>query len=170
MVLEQDSIFPTAQTGADEFFISEADASLRPRIVIKSANQTNTGTTTLANDTELFMSVSADSVYEFELTFQADEETGGDEDMHSQFSFPTGATGKQELVAEAGSLATTFICASLDADLRIEINQADGWQRIRGYVKTGNTAGNLQWRWAKADADTYDLVVYAGAWLKVTKK
>ena len=169
MGLDVTNIFPTAQSGADEFFTSEAEEAQRPRTVIKTADQT-VSSETLVNDTELLMSLSANQTYEFELVIEATC-NDGDRDMDYTFTVPAGAIGRFWGIVNGGSILTTFTPLVFGTEVYGALDSTKRWFVARGWVKTGNTTGNLQFQFAEFDAGSgTGTTVYADSYLKVTKQ
>lgn len=174
MVLEQDSIFPTSETGADEFFISEAEKSLKPRIVVKDANEVVTNSEVIQDDDELFMALETESTYDFVIYFEVLWSGGDIVGIDYTFKAPTGATGKFWEVASNSSLNTDFVVYPFETEKTPPGSEPDDtkyWFQAKGYVKTGATTGNLQFQWAQRNAGAGDTTtIYAGSWMEVTKR
>ena len=184
MVLECDNVFKsTAEDAADEYFTQEAEQALRPRIVVKASNQSRTNSTVLTNDTELFMSLSAQCTYEFELIFLCSTNNSYTPGIKATFTGPTGSTGYFYVddfdvgVASdnywyntiSGVVGILYITALTDTITGAAIDDTFG-TRVRGWIKTGNTTGNLQFQFAQDVSNANSTTVYAGSYLKVTRQ
>ena len=173
MVLDVDTIFPTAKEGADEFFVQEAEEALRPRIVVKLVDEdTPVSDTSLIEDGELFMSVSADQTYEFEVFF-ADKYVGGcggDPDLKYTFSGPTGSSGKFWGILLGGGIETTMTPLPFGTIINAGSSSNYSWSGSKGWIKTGNTAGFLRFKFGAVTSETCVARIEAGAWLKVTRQ
>jgi len=172
MVLDTPTLFgETTKSGGDEFFVSEAEQALTPRLVVKLANESVTNSTTMQDDDELFMSVSADSVYYFKVSLQASS-AELTRDLDYTFTGPTNSTGRFWVTITASQLATD----KWVLDFGDETGHGDTTTQIRtfegeGFIRTGNTAGNLQLQWAMGYAGAGDsTVVLAGSFLEVIKQ
>jgi len=179
MVLNTDNVFEqTVESAADEYFIQEAEQALRPRIVVKSANQSRTNSTVLTNDTELLMSLSAQCTYEFELFLGFSTAGSGDPGIQFTFTVPTGCIGYYYITNDDSIEVDTSL--SLGTFLPIPFGTSSDWISenknaecglvIRGIVKVANTAGNLQFKFAQFITDADATVVYASSTLKVTRQ
>lgn len=169
MVLDVHNIFPTAQNAADEFFVQEAEERLTPRFVIKAVTERVEDSSAFQDDDELFMSVSADSVYEFEV-FLATDQQSSLRDPKITFIGPTGSIGKFWATVVQDSISTTFDPKALTETLVFNMSDtADHWQSAKGWIKTANSAGNLQLQWAVNSASDW-VDIDAGSWLKVTRQ
>ena len=171
MVLDSGTIFTAAKEGADEFFISEAEEALRPRIVVKEADQDVDDTEVVVNDTELFMSLSANQTYEFEIYLNATEEFVKDPGLRYTFTGPTGSIGRFWETVWDHSQLTSFKPRAFVAEIARASASGIGWAAAKGWIKTGDTAGNLQFMWANED-DTENAYtrIQADSWLKVTRQ
>ncbi len=176
MVLDTDNIFPVAKDAQDEFFISEAEEALQPRIVIKSADESVTTSTTLQDDDELFMSVSAGRTYEFELLLNFDTDSNADPGIKLTFVAPTGSTGffyVKDFDVLFTNLSTHILLQSIalgDTLSGDQLDVVDSAILIKGTVKTGNDAGNLQLQWCQDSSDGDATIVKENSSLKVTRQ
>lgn len=170
MVLEAETIFDTAQKGADEFFVQEAEERLTPRFIIKTADESVTSSTVVQDDDELFISISADSVYEFEL-FALVIEGAGVTDINITFTGPTGSIGRYWQTAEVNSISTSFDAEVLGTDQQSGATPvAPRWSTWKGWIKTDITAGNIQFKWAQGNSNASPLTVKADSWMQVTRQ
>ncbi len=181
MVLDVDNIFDTEKKGADEFFVQEAEEALRPRIVLKSVNESIINNTTLKDDDELFMSLSADTTYEFELVIGFITDNSTTPGIKITFTVPEESTGSFYIADYFGTTPVTVISAwdtkfvPTNFETTISGHESDGGNAVgtivRGTVKTRIKTGNLQFQWAQDTIDAADATtVIIGSTLKVTKQ
>jgi len=171
MVLNVDNVFEnTAEDAADEYFIQEAEQALRPRIVIKLVDEGQT-TTTLQDDDELFMSLSAECTYEFELNLLLKSNPTSNIIKYT-FSAPTNAIGVFNTIISQGSPITVNLnLTSFGSNETDELGNSFLLSTIKGWVKTGNTTGNLQFKWAVSSSSGGDTItVGANSYMKVTRQ
>jgi hypothetical protein len=146
--------------------IALAGGTQVPNLDISNATTTQFGTvrktvdetydnTTLQNDDELLLAVSANSVYEFILIFHANTQTG--EDLKFGWSVPSGTTMKW------GS--------STNGDTRIEstslniTTDATDTLYFFGTIVVSSTAGNVNFQWAEQADSGAETTVYANSCL-----
>ena len=179
MGLDTDNLFGTGDTAQDEFFMSEAEKALRNRLTIKQTNETLVNSAVLQNDNELFYPVEANSYYTFDLTFQF--QTNDVEDFKFSFAVPVGAIGNYTNVwfnAVVGAAGDTTRAVNIPNDINYvsQISSAGDqvgvWWTLKGTLKTGNTAGNLNFQWAQrvAGAPAVVTTVYAGSYMILNKQ
>jgi hypothetical protein len=178
MVLNMHNVFKSnAEDAADEYFVKEAEEALRPRIVIKAVTEQVINSTVFQNDDELLMSLSAQCTYEFELILGFTTAGSSTPGIKITFTGPTGSTGC--FYINGYGTGVTWIAGLGDFVPYTFGNIADGDESsgavhgtsVKGMVKVGNTAGNLQFQWAQnvSSAGSYTKV-YAGSYLKVTRQ
>ena len=133
-----------------------------------AADATSNSTTTYNTLTDLTTAVTANTDYQFELTFTADAEDNGDE-MDVQFSFPSGSISYTVVCLTnnvGGEMATQDASPKVVQDLNTQ--GADRIWKISGYLKIGATAGNLEVAFKKNAGNAIDDVrIFAGAFLAV---
>lgn len=168
MVLSTDSIFPYPGAAENEFFISEGEQALRPRLVIKINPQTVSEELTFQDDDELFMSLSTNSTYEFELVFEANGDSNA-LGLKYTFSGPTSSIGRFYETVDETSISTTLEPLTFGSSAGGSIDGSFETWAAKGFIQTGNTAGKLQFKWSQAAGST-DTTINGGAWLKVTKQ
>jgi len=172
MVLNTDNVFEqTVESAADEYFIQEAEQALRPRLVVKLVDETVTSSTIMQDDDELFMSLSANCTYEFELNVLLAHQSGG---VNHDLTIvgPTGSIGRFYLTATGGDISTEFIPTNLAIEIRDVFGAATtgSYSQIKGWIKVANISGNLQFKWAQYSSSVYWNKVLAGSWMKVTRQ
>ena len=141
-----------------------------PNVVIKSANEDVTGTTTLQNDDELFFAMAASTRYAFKF--------------YIHYSSPAAADFKFDLASSAVSppvavsVAVTYVTPdnTAGADMHEALNesvsithtsvQTYGYIEISGYVQNDSDAGNLRFRFSQATSNGGTTTVRRGSILE----
>lgn len=169
MTLNVDTIFTNTESSNNEFFEGQADSSVRNKLVIKQADESVTSSVVLQNDDELFMPLEANSYYEFELGLYVTL-ASADPDIRYKFSVPAGTVGNWFIEADETSYETEFVIRPISEE-RAVTSSATGTQYylIKGFIKTSNTAGNLQFQWAQRVSDSDAITVKANSYLKAIK-
>ena len=163
-------IFPTARDAEDEFFISEAEKALKPRIVVKAADQSLINDTTINDDDELFMNLSADSIYEFEVFVEA-VAASVTPDLRYSFKGPTGSIGRFWETLDDNTIKLVLVPTVLETTVAVSLDtDPDFWYAAKGWVKTGSNAGTLIFKWAQLNSSADFTRIKAGSWMKVTKQ
>jgi len=145
--------------------------------VRKTANQLLNNSSTLTNDTELKVVMGANEVWEFEAFVVASLASGDNaNDVKYSFNAPTGASIRWASSYQVdGSTSVANLSASTAlgatgqkvADIS---NNNTVLIRIRGFVQTAGTGGDLQFQWANNNAtSTPELTVQAGSFIKAGK-
>ncbi|MEV6571880.1 hypothetical protein [Streptomyces sp. NPDC051577] len=180
----------TAHAGAtdphgDRAFATSAAAaavaalSALTQTVIKTADESRTATTAVADDQHLFASLEANSTYTFDTRLLLDGPEAADATL--TFTAPAGATGGWTPVA--GTLGTTVPDGS--AQLKMAARQFGSNSDIgvmassatlagimampQGIVTTGATPGLLRLRWAQQTSSASPVNLKAGSVLRVVK-
>lgn len=147
-------------------------------LVRKTSNQTVTNSATLTNDTELTMALAANTSYEFEAFIYWTEDGNTNTDGQFAFTVPASSTllwvgvnhqGSTTTTNSTGIVATSGASATPVAGGAIPVSYV---YRIRGYVTTGATAGNLTLQFANAGGtagSTDTTTVNAGSFIKLGK-
>lgn len=170
MVLDSGTLFGTAEDSENEFFISEAEKALRRRLVVKESDQENT-TTTLVDDNELFFdNIESNSIYEFEVTILLDNGPSGGAGAKWTMSGPAESEGRHWKIADDSSIETGFDPEVFGTTERTS-NDAirDDWYQIKGWIKTGNIAGTLQFKWAQRLGGS-GVRLKALSWMRIDKQ
>jgi hypothetical protein len=156
-----------------------AALSALTQTAVKATDETRTSTTAVSNDTHLFASLEANSVYRFTgmLLFDGPEAA----DAKISFTAPSGATGGWSPVA--GTLGTTTPDGSAqlkmagrrfgaEVDVGVMASSATLAGLIalpHGFVATGATAGTLRLQWAQSSSNATAVSLKAGSTLEVVK-
>lgn len=153
-----------------------ADQLNRVRLAVKSAGQIVNNSAALANDTELTIAVSANTVYAFQLSLLFT--SGTTPDVKWGFTFPTGATcawGAVRMVSSSGGVTG-------DGDFGAYASATSGSSTVNaagtggvqialtsGALIVGANAGSLTVQWAQNTANASDTTVHVGSSLLVTR-
>lgn len=128
----------------------------------KTADQSKTSTTTLADDADLTVTLEASSVYAFEMMLRAD--IAVTPDMDFAFTMPAGT---------AGSISPPGINSVTETDMSSEYNIKGGGNvtinSFIGQVETSTTAGAFTFKWAQNISDASATTVKKGSWIRLTK-
>ncbi len=130
--------------------------------VIKKADEPRTSTTTLTNDTELKITVPANTTWslEFELLFDDPAAVKALVDVYA----PTGSSGSWLGIFNSGTGATVTWFALSSTGGSIQISTLAGHRSIiRAYVVVGSTAGDIGLRWAQGTANATATKVLKGS-------
>lgn len=127
---------------------------------IKTSDEIVNNSAVLQNDDQLSIPVAANKTYIFEMYFMST--SGTTPDLSYAFALPAGATGYVSLNSVTGPSLITGTFVVLSAGARTSI-------RLKGYVTTSATSGNIQFRWAQDTADVSNTTVHAGSWMKLTE-
>ena len=160
----------TNVTGPSPFAVTLGWGSSGSAVTVKevAADATNTSTTVYSTLSDLTTAVSANTDYQFELSFSADAQNNGDE-MDLQFTFPS------------GTITYTVMCLSNNVDYEIATLDASPavvqdlntqgtarFWKINGVVKIGATGGNLKLAFKKnAGNATNQVRIFGGAYLSL---
>lgn len=139
----------------------------------KAGDQSLTSNTTMQNDNDLFLTLSAaNATYLFDgYVVYMQNTSPGTADLKYQWTAPAGAslfvTG---FGTSAASSTTTYdVTANGAGSVRTvpsNLTVAMSFEP-RGYVQTAATTGNLQLQWAQNTTSTTPLFVKAGSWLRM---
>ncbi|MFJ5804880.1 hypothetical protein [Streptomyces sp. NPDC093093] len=156
-----------------------AALSALTQTVVKSADETRTSTTTVADDVHLVASLEANSVYRWSSVLLIDGPEAADATI--TWTVPSGATGGWSPVA--GTLGTTVPDGS--AQIKVAARQYGSNSDIgvmassatlagiiampTGIVSTGATPGLLRLRWAQQTTNATPVTLKAGSTLQVVK-
>ena len=171
MGLETDNIF---QDEEDEFFTKEADDAFRSKVKRKTITQTvDSGTTgtTLVNDDELFMTLSPESTYTFQLVI--DLQSHETPDFKWVFTVPTGTTGSYmaDIIDKDSSEPATARVSNLITQQNTDyLSEGDLIININGVIQTGTTSGNIQLQWAQLYSSANDTSVLINSYMMVIKQ
>lgn len=171
-----------ASIGADAAGAASAAVaalSALTQTVVKTADETRTSTTTVADDGHLVASLEANSVYRWSSTLLVDGPEAADATI--TWTVPPGATGGWAPVA--GTLGTTVPDGS--AQIKVAARQYGSNSDIgvmassatlagiiampTGIVSTGATPGLLRLRWAQQTTNATAVTLRSGSTLQVIK-
>ncbi|MEV6569913.1 hypothetical protein [Streptomyces sp. NPDC051577] len=170
-----------ADPHGDRAFATSAVAALSAltQTVVKSADETRTSTTTVADDGHLAASLEANSVYRWSSVLLIDGPEAADATL--TWTVPSGATGGWSPVA--GTLGTTVPDGS--AQIKVAARQYGSNSDIgvmassaslagiiampTGIVTTGATPGLLRLRWAQQTTNATPVTLKSGSTLQVVK-
>jgi hypothetical protein len=128
---------------------------------------------TVNNDDELFISMGANEAWEFEAFVIASVGTSAAPDFKFTFAVPAGATIRwvASHQQDTDQNETSLIPVSASGTERTADmgNSAVHVVRVRGFVQTAGTGGNLQFQWAQANANAVFTTVQANSFLKAGK-
>lgn len=145
---------------------------LLPIIVIKTADESLSTSTTLQNDNDLAAAMVANATYRMQgMIFYS---SGATPDIKVAFTFPSGVTaywGGAGYDVTAGSNTVRFVsqrAAASGSSLLFEGSTADAHLLLNGLFIVGSTAGNLQFQWAQ-NSSSGTTTVQAGSWMSLTR-
>jgi hypothetical protein len=139
----------------------------------KTTNEDKTNDTTLADDTELSISLEADSIYIFEIiapywTLDGTTTQG----INFGVSYPTGTTveGHYDIAASANwqFIGRRFI-QTTTRSYGGGNGGGEAQVRIKGTIDTAGTAGNFAFKWAQSASSANRTRVARGAYITATK-
>ena len=139
--------------------------------VIKTADQSVNNSTTFANDTNLAFAMLANSSYTINASINYSS-TNGTADFKYTFTLPAGATVHLNTDGPTG-ITTSTKCNISSSGQTCALNLAGAYRgtiNINGYIRTGATAGNLQFQFAQnAISGGQSVTVYQGSMLSYRK-
>jgi len=150
-----------------------------PRVVVKGADEQVVSTLLIGqgvqDDDNLVLAVSANAIYVFEM-FIAVSKTAvlAAGDIVMQFDGPAGTTGTFGFVSSGAALGQGVVQALGVATPGIGVTALGGGNitsiHIRGIVRTGANAGNLQYRWGMGGIALINtLTVYKDSYMQITR-
>jgi len=114
--------------------------------VVKKANETRAATTTLTDDSELVIALSADKTYGFILIFFFKTEAAND--IKITFTGPTGSDGDYNTVRNiVGGYPINN--KTFTTSVAFDGTGGNSWAFAFGKVDVADTAGNLALQWAQ---------------------
>jgi hypothetical protein len=147
--------------------------SMLPVFVTKAADEPATSSTTLQNDDELFLTLSASATYALDgylITAGATVTTG---DLKIDWTVPSGTTMKYTSFGVVVSSPAVQYEATVNASSTarpIGTNgSSDMGVPVRAVIITSTTAGTLQLRWAQNTSSATPTIIRAGSWLRLTR-
>ena len=132
--------------------------------VVKKANETITSDTTLTDDSELVVALSADKTYGFILNFFFKTEAATD--IKITFTAPTGADGDFNTVRNiVGGYPINN--KTFTTTVAFDGTGGNSWAFVFGKVDVSTTAGNLALQWAQNTSGGSNTIVNSGSTLVV---
>lgn len=134
----------------------------------KTSPQTVTSSTTLVNDTQLAITVSAGAAYWFELYLFYDGGTSGSSDLKLAWTFPSGMSMGYQCISRNNSGQT----AQIQTDVIVAQTNGAGVPMaltMRGTVNVSSTTGTLQLQWAQNASSATATTVHTGSALMLNR-
>lgn len=152
--------------------LSALITELRPLSAIKTSDEVVNNSSTLQNDDQLVVALTANAVYR--LTVEAQYTAGTTADYKWAFTFPAGTTVS---IAQPALWSTATAYTQAVGPLTSGTAVAAGGNGtgtkatifMVGIVTVGGTAGNLQYQWAQNAATVEDTTTYAGSYLELVR-
>lgn len=141
--------------------------------VLKTSTESVTSSTTLQNDDQLALPVSANSKYTIEGLIIYDGASAGD--FKVAFTTPSGATINWTAGGPQSGIGVTSynanVATSSGAALALACNGAGNSMGAnpKGYLSVSSTSGNLQLQWAQQASSATATRVFLGSWLRLTR-
>lgn len=134
----------------------------RPRLVIKTVDESLSSSITLQNDDQLVLPVDANATYE--LWLRATQNSGATPGFRCGFTIPTGATWHWGFMDLGSSAANEqMLLTGSGGTAGITGAGADSAVIINAIVAIGSTAGNVQFQWAQSASNAATTTVRAGS-------
>ncbi|MDX2697018.1 hypothetical protein [Streptomyces ipomoeae] len=147
--------------------------------VRKTADESVTSSTTLQNDNELVLAVSASATYFFRVWLMATDATDANGDIKFAFTFPTGAVchfsgkGPHTLLASGafgdGEYIARNTATSGSTVASYGLTTSVIGIELTGLLIVSGTAGNLQLQWAQNTSDANATTVQAGSFMTLER-
>lgn len=140
---------------------------------LKTSTESVTSSTTLQNDDQLVLPMSANSKYLIEGFWLYDGATAGD--MKVAFTVPSGASLNWAAFGPTSGVSVSsynaFASTTSGGTLAIACNGTGSvmCMQPKGYVATSSTSGNLQLQWAQVASSGTATRIFLGSWLKLTR-
>ena len=136
-------------------------------LVRKTADETVNNSAILQNDDHLFMAVAANEVWAFECVVLFSSATTTP-DLRVAFTVPTGATlawAPAPHSTAADAFTTSIVTTASGSSLVVGAGASARLLLIKGIVRNGATAGNLQFQWSQNSATAEDTKVLLDSYL-----
>lgn len=127
-------------------------------IATKTGGESLSEDTTLQDDDDLFLSMIANSTYEFELTIDVEAQNTVP-DMDIDFSVPSGTVGGYTWVMPTTGDSGIGV---IGVQERIPLDTPRRPLLITGVITTSSTTGNLQFKWAQGVSNASIIYVWSG--------
>ena len=157
--------------------IDDVEGWKLPKILVKTADESLSNTTTLQSDDELWCYLPPNGLYEVDCNLLVDGTDSG-QDIIVQWSTQDDVENYSTRVGFGpGRDSTDIYDATLYAQGRGLTTNAEygvvsaGWSYINEKVvfKTGNVGGKVALTWAQRVSSATEIIVKAGSYMKVTK-
>jgi|SRR6185436_3019827 len=141
---------------------------VRPVSARKTSTQTVNNSTTLVNDTELFVAAEASVTYLAEIKIYYN--SGTTPDIKFALTVPAGTTGTWGGVGyDTASALLTFGPLSIAVALPFGGLAADKEARLNAVIVTSTTAGTIQVQWAQNTLNASNTNVLAGSYITLKR-
>ena len=157
-------------TSFGEVTINASAAAGGRTIVYKTADQSKTNNTTLADDTELFFSVTANTQYQFKAEIFFD--TGTTPDFKYRHAGPAAMDlvriVRRDSIPGSGSLSYNMDTAFSVSDIALTSlsGTTGGYISLEGIIHTGVNAGTFSFKWAQNTSSATATTVRAGSYIE----
>jgi len=162
------STYPTISAG--QRITASLLTSMLPITVSKPADESVTSSTTLQNDDDLVVAVSANATYVMDGYIMTSGAAAGTGDLKIDFTIPSGATMKYT------SFGTTTASPAVQYEATVNANStaraigtngsADMGVAIQAVITVGSTAGSVQLRWAQNTSSGTATILRATSYLR----
>ncbi len=132
-----------------------------PKVIIKSADETINSSSTLQNDDELTIAVSANKRYYFNLYLYFLSDTTPD--FKYAFTVPASTTSRRLLGNWNGASAESATGALTTVSTIVSGGTSQQTLMLSAYVITGASAGSITLQWAQDTSDVANTTVKAGS-------
>lgn len=125
--------------------------------------------TTLASDTELFLTILPNSNYIIEALLWVDSNSSADFKTKILLDGATGATGKRFTSSWSG---TAFVSSFDDIETVVSSDQSTNDEIIIGIVgsiRVSTVGGTMRVQWAQNTSTAYDTRLNINSWVRLTK-
>lgn len=154
--------------------LTAAVAFLAPVFVVKSANESVSSSTTLQNDDELLVSLTANRTYEISGVLRVSGSTSGD--ITIAWTGPAGSTMHTVVhgLGASGSAGSDDIIFLYEGPGTASPGTFGTTATIRaihyhGFIRVGGDSGNLRLVWAQGSSNATATVVHSGSFMCVRR-
>lgn len=147
-------------------------------VVVKSADETVTSSTTLQNDDHLVASLASNAVYALRMLLICSSGASATPGIKYGFTMPSGATMSLSEIANYGNFTSYVFEAaytnesSPTTDFVSQVKSSGNGKTgvlVTGIVRTSSTAGSLQLRWAQNSSSGTGTVVHKDSHIALTR-
>lgn len=142
-----------------------SDLNILARLAFKTSAQTVNNSTTLINDSQLFMSVAANTNYAFTSRFVFSSNSTAN--IKFGFTFPVGAVGSYTLYGIAAGGSTLAAFHQTETSVSALAGAAGTACTMTGSWTIGANAGVIQLQWAQNTATAVNTQVLAGSFIRL---